>query len=230
VEVWKLLEEFPDDAANQGEIAMTRPLLAILICLLAGCGKPDGPEMGSGNCLSGLVAHRAEIDASFATDEYPLGEVQKAAFSGLYYYPPNAEFCFPARFEAAVPGNTFNMPTYNEKSLPFREYGTFIFDANGVRYSLTAYQRMDLPEEERQWALVPFKDATNGRGTYGGGRYLEIKFPIEATTEIDFNRASNPWCAYDPKYTCPVPPVENWLKLPVEAGEKEFSTNSADSH
>jgi len=121
------------------------------------------------------------------------------------------------------------MPTYNEKSIPFREYGVFEFRVDGVGYSLTAYQRMDLPEEERQWVLVPFKDKTNGHETYGGGRYLEIMLPIDARTEIDFNRAANPWCAYDPRYTCPVPPLENWLSLPIEAGEKMFGSAHPDS-
>jgi len=121
------------------------------------------------------------------------------------------------------------MPTYNVKSIPFREYGVFEFRVDGVGYSLTAYQRMDLPEEERQWVLVPFKDKTNGHETYGGGRYLEIMFPIDARTEIDFNRAANPWCAYDPRYTCPVPPLENWLSLPIEAGEKMFGSAHPDS-
>ena len=208
---------------------MTRLWIAVLILQIAGCSNSDGPEMDSDNCLSGLADHRAETDASFAADEYPLSEEQKATFSGLDYYPPNAAFCLTARFEATASGETFNMPTYNEKPLPFREYGTFKFEVDDVSYSLTAYQRMDLPKEKRQWVLVPFKDATNGRDTYGGGRYLEIKFPIEAATEIDFNRASNPWCAYDPKYTCPIPPVKNWLKISIEAGEKDFSTDNAAS-
>ena len=208
---------------------MLRILIGALVFALAGCTPTDESLNDNGSCLSELAAHRSSIDVAFATDEYPLSDEQKADFAGLDYYSPNAEYCVPASFENAKATETFDMPTYNEKSIPFREFGVFEFHVDGVGYSLTAYQRMDLPEEKRQWVLVPFRDNTNGHETYGGGRYLEIQFPIDSQTEIDFNRAANPWCAYDAKYTCPVPPVENWLGLPIEAGEKMFAATHSGS-
>ncbi len=201
---------------------MLRIIICSLILALAGCSPPGSSSADNSSCVSDLAAYRSSVDAAFAADEYPLSDAQKVDFDGLVYYPPNAEYCISASFEKAGETTTFDMPTYNQKSIPFREYGVFEFDVGGARYSLTAYQRMDLPDDQRQWVLVPFKDRTNGHGTYGGGRYLEIQFPIDSTTKIDFNRAANPWCAYDPKYTCPVPPVKNWLDLPIEAGEKMF--------
>jgi hypothetical protein len=208
---------------------MNRVFLGILIFVLAGCSRSDEPETDESICLSGLAEHRSSVDADFAADENPLSEEQKTGFTGLNYFPPSADYCFPASFKTTDASETFEMPTYNEKSMPFREYGIFKFRVDEVDYSLTAYQRMDLPDDERQWVLVPFKDGTNGHGTYGGGRYLEIKLPIDALTELDFNRASNPWCAYDAKYTCPVPPVGNWLNLSISAGEKTFAINQSDS-
>jgi uncharacterized protein (DUF1684 family) len=203
-------------------------VFSILTFVIAGCGQSSAPVSNDTACLSNLVEHRSSIDARFANDEYPLSEAQKASFHGLNYFPPNTDYCFPARFETAAARETFDMPTYNEKSIPFRQYGTLEFQFDGVAYTLTAFQRMDLPEEERQWVLVPFKDTTNGHETYGGGRYLEIKLPINVQTEIDFNRAANPWCAYDARYTCPIPPVENWLSFSIEAGEKTFAAHDAD--
>jgi len=105
----------------------------------------------------------------------------------------------------------------------FRKYGLFRFQLGGAMQTLTAYQRMDLPEQERNWVLIPFQDRTNGKETYGGGRYLELYFPIGAHTELDFNRAYNPLCAYDSKFTCPMPPPENRLKIAVTAGEKAYA-------
>lgn len=201
---------------------MIRTLIGGLAIALAGCTPTDESLDDVVSCLDDLAIHRSSIDLDFANDEHPLSDEQKADFDGLDYYPPNAEYCISANFEMATASETFEMPTYNEKSIPFREFGVFEFQVGAVDYSLTAYQRMDLPEEKRQWVLVPFKDNTNGRGTYGGGRYLEIQFPINAQSEVDFNRAANPWCAYDAKYTCPVPPVQNWLDFPIEAGEKMF--------
>lgn len=210
--------------------AMIRILISGLAFALAGCSPTDEPLDDIASCLDDLAAHRSSIDSAFANHEYPLSDEQKADFDGLLYYPPKAEYCIPASFEEVKASETFEMPTYNEKSIPFREFGVFEFHVDEVAYSLSAYQRMDLPEEKRQWVLVPFKDNTNSRGTYGGGRYLEIQFPINAQTEIDFNRAANPWCAYDAKYTCPVPPVQNWLDLSIEAGEKMFVTAHSGSH
>ena len=182
------------------------------------------------SCLSDLAAHRASIDADYlAGDDSPLSDIQKAVFTGLDYYTGKQKYCIHTTFTRAAESEVFDMPTFNESSIPFREYGTFNFQIDDIDHSLTAYQRMDLPDEKRQWVLIPFKDATNSRGTYGGGRYLEIKLPIDSSTIIDFNRASNPWCAYDPGYVCPVPPAKNWIKLPIEAGEKSFKSKDSES-
>jgi uncharacterized protein (DUF1684 family) len=76
----------------------------------------------------------------------------------------------------------------------------------------------------KNYLFVPFKDMTNGKETYGGGRYLDLE-----TTDIqndsvilDFNKAYNPYCAYSNGYSCPIPPKENHLAVSIEAGEKTF--------
>jgi uncharacterized protein len=68
--------------------------------------------------------------------------------------------------------------------------------------------------------FVPFKDATAPKQTYGGGRYLEALPLGEGRYELDFNRAYNPFCFYNESYSCPFPPPENWLKVPVPVGER----------
>ncbi len=214
------------DSTHIDRIAVDHRVLILSIGLiLASCTAGD-----AGSCLDDLSSHRASIDADYANgDESPLSDEQKAVFTGLEYFTGDDNFCVEATFTVSAESEVFEMPTFNEASLPFREYGTFRFSVGGSDHSLTAYQRMDLPEDRRQWVLVPFKDATNGRGTYGGGRYLEIDLPIDSSTTIDFNRGSNPWCAYDPGYVCPVPPSKNWLNLRIEAGEKAFKTDLAES-
>jgi uncharacterized protein (DUF1684 family) len=82
---------------------------------------------------------------------------------------------------------------------------------------------LDLHEER---LFIPFKDATSGRETYGAGRYLDLDYQRDRTPEgkwiLDLNRAYNPWCAYSVDYVCPFVPLENWLKVPVYAGEKAY--------
>jgi uncharacterized protein (DUF1684 family) len=73
---------------------------------------------------------------------------------------------------------------------------------------------------------VPFKDVTSGQGTYGAGRYLDLTMARDRTPNgkwiVDLNKAYNPWCAYSGDYTCPFVPQENWLTVPVRAGEKNY--------
>ena len=69
--------------------------------------------------------------------------------------------------------------------------------------------------------FVPFRDATSGSGSYGAGRYLDLEPEDDGTYALDFNLAYNPWCAYAPQYSCPLPPRENWLTFAINAGEKD---------
>jgi uncharacterized protein (DUF1684 family) len=70
--------------------------------------------------------------------------------------------------------------------------------------------------------FLPFVDSLAGKETYGAGRYLEPEALGEGKFLVDFNLAYNPWCAYSPMYSCPLPPDENRLTVPIRAGEKDF--------
>jgi uncharacterized protein (DUF1684 family) len=111
----------------------------------------------------------------------------------------------------------------------FRRAGQLVFELGGQPCLLTVLSLA-------QYAgglFVPFKDATSGRETYGGGRYLfdtakntdalvlEIT-PGSSEVVIDFNYAYNASCAYSPRWACPLAPPENFLKVPVRAGELTY--------
>ncbi len=74
--------------------------------------------------------------------------------------------------------------------------------------------------------FVPFRDKTCGTETYGAGRYLDLEDPAGAEVLIDFNLAYNPYCAYSESYSCPLPPPENWLEIPVTAGERKYEPHT----
>ena len=76
--------------------------------------------------------------------------------------------------------------------------------------------------------FLPFRDALSGKETYGAGRYLDVAPPHSGHVVVDFNYAYNPSCAYDPQFSCPLPPRENWLQVPIRAGEKNFQ--GAETH
>ena len=81
---------------------------------------------------------------------------------------------------------------------------------------------MILDPEYEDYLFIPFNDLTNGNETYDGGRYLDLKTTSESTIVIDFNKAYNPYCAYNDKYSCPIPPRENDLPIEIKAGILTF--------
>ena len=89
---------------------------------------------------------------------------------------------------------------------------------------MTVCQSMELLEEEgyESYLCLPFLDETNGSETYGGGRYIDLNIPEGDSLELDFNRAYNPYCVYNKKYSCPLVPRQNYLKTKVRAGVKDF--------
>jgi uncharacterized protein (DUF1684 family) len=70
--------------------------------------------------------------------------------------------------------------------------------------------------------FLPFTDLTSGVESYGGGRYIDMEVQKGNTWTIDFNKGYNPYCAYNEKYSCPIPPAENDLKVEVKAGVKKY--------
>jgi uncharacterized protein (DUF1684 family) len=105
-----------------------------------------------------------------------------------------------------------------------RVYGVLSFELQGQTFELNVYQGKDLMKEEgfTDYLFLPFLDNTNGDATYGGGRYIDLRIPLDKELEIDFNTAYNPYCAYNEKYSCPIVPRENYLDMEVRAGVKKF--------
>ena len=153
----------------------------------------------------------------------PLADALRDGFTGLAYYPHNRALVMTAAVDRLPDDEPLiEMETSTGDSRLFRRWGTFAFEVDGQPARLTVYS--DPAGEE---FFLPFRDATSGGETYGAGRYLDNHRPglrpVDAeTVEVDFNYAYNPYCAYSPAYSCPLPPRENWLAVPIRAGEKDF--------
>ncbi len=100
----------------------------------------------------------------------------------------------------------------------YQRVGRVSFDLEGKSCELFLYSQ----EENPAVCFVPFRDKTSGVETYGAGRYLEAELSADGWVEIDFNYAYNPYCAYNENWSCPLPPMENWLTVPIRAGEMSF--------
>ncbi|HUM02738.1 MAG TPA: DUF1684 domain-containing protein, partial [Thermoanaerobaculia bacterium] len=96
--------------------------------------------------------------------------------------------------------------------------GALVFEIDGKTY------RLDPVLEKGETELfVIFGDRTNGKETYGAGRFLYVPPPVDGRTVLDFNKSYNPPCAFTPYATCPLPPPENKLTIPIPAGEKAYA-------
>jgi uncharacterized protein (DUF1684 family) len=157
----------------------------------------------------------------------PLLPDDRERFDGLNYYPVRSEFLLRAAFHPAGGERVFDLPTFNGELQRYSEFGQLIFCApDGETSQLTVFQRQDQGAVGKLTVIVPFRDLSNGNGTYTGGRYLKFLLPLPQPLLIDFNRSVNPYCAYNPTLPCPIPPRSNWLSFEVPAGEKAY--NAAD--
>ncbi len=145
-------------------------------------------------------------------------------FQGPRYFPPNPKWRVEATLDREVPGTGMRvqLPTSIGDLRDFDVYGTFRFTVGGQEHRLTAY-RMVPEHTDYDYLFVPFKDATTGKETYGAGRYLDVPRQDGDKYVLDFNLAYNPYCAYNERWSCPITPFENRLRVPIRAGEKLFA-------
>jgi uncharacterized protein len=136
-------------------------------------------------------------------------------FSGVDCFEIDPAWCVEATFVPYDPPKELLVPTVLGTVDQKESLGALVFEIEGVRYQLDV-TNMIIDE-----FIVVFADATTGKETYGGGRFLRVD-PVDENgrTRIDFNRAHNPPCAFTPYATCPRPTQENKLPLRVTAGEK----------
>ena len=165
-----------------------------------------------------LTAYRVAKDRSLKTDpQSPLIAEQKASFTGLRYFPENPALRFELPLTPDPDMPVVEMITNMGLERAFSRIGSFEFSVDGRQQRLYLYQ-----DEEAGYLFMPFTDGTTGTETYGAGRYLEVEDLGNGAFLVDFNLAYNPYCAYNEYWSCPIPPQENRLTAPIEAGEKAY--------
>lgn len=140
-------------------------------------------------------------------------------FHGFEVFPEDARFRVEARVLAAD-GDTLALDTTRGRTKPFVRVAKLAFEVDGKACELFGFRS---PGDAGGVLFVPFRDATSGKQSYGVARYLDVeveKRESEDVAVLDFNQATNPWCAYSPWYNCVLPPEENTLAIAILAGEK----------
>ncbi|MGB5435304.1 MAG: DUF1684 domain-containing protein, partial [Maribacter sp.] len=213
---------------------MSRTLLwALLLLAVLGCkeDKRYHDEIkieavgGSGAVLKDILLFQTSMNEEFKNPKTsPLADTYRKDFVGLDFFEPDTNYVVRAKLELTPEALPFLMPTTTERKSEEVVYGIVHFRLNGKEHQLEVYQNKELmlQEEHKDYLFLPFTDNTNGEETYAGGRYIDLSIPEGDSLTIDFNKAYNPYCAYNKKYSCPIVPNVNALNIKVLAGVKDF--------
>lgn len=192
--------------------------LLIVLTILVGCAQKKRP-------IKGETPYQKQQNADFKdATKSPLKPSDLKHFEGLDFFRNDSTFVVQAVLEPTPDTKWFKMKTTTDRLSEERVYGILSFQLKGESYKLNVYQGKELMSEAgfEDYLFLPFLDETNGVETYGGGRYIDVRIPKSDTLIIDFNKAYNPYCAYNEAYSCPIVPRENYLKTRIEAGVKAF--------
>ena len=206
--------------------------IVFFTCLM-GCGdkkkyhdtvRAEIQDHGS-EIIKEVLLFQEELNEEYRNPETsPLPDRYMKDFDGLEYFPPDTNFRVEAKLIKTPDALPFMMATTTDRETKEVVYGIVRFSLNGEKHELEVYQNQEevLDEEYRDYLFLPFLDQTNGEETYAGGRYIDLSIPAGDRIVIDFNKAYNPYCAYNKKYSCPIVPKVNMLETKVRAGVKAF--------
>ena len=185
--------------------------------------KEKGIAMNKTEYYNRILFDRKNKDKFFKNHpQSPIPIKDKNQFEGLDYYEPNMNYRFILELKELEEKKSIKVNDTGGNVRDMLIWGEFHFKIGNTECSLQAYKSVE--GEER--LFVPFKDKTNGKETYGAGKYLDLIYGKDQTEDgkwiLDLNNATNPWCAYSENYACPFVPPANWLDVEIKAGEKKY--------
>lgn len=172
--------------------------------------------------IASIKKFQKELNSEYLNPkETPLRGDNLKNFKKHPFFPINLKYRVTAKFVKTENPVPFELPTSSGKFKQYQEYGKATFELDGKSLTLTLYQSLDLMKMEKykDYLFLPFRDETNEKETYGGGKYMDLKIPAGNEIILDFNQSYQPYCAYNAfDYNCPIVPVENKLPIRIEAG------------
>lgn len=148
----------------------------------------------------------------------PLPEFKRKYFEGLKFFEASKDGIIEAEFVKGKGNDSIPFVINKDLTVYYHKLGKVKFSFSGKDFELTAYQ----DGEKENSLFIPFSDNTSGVTTYGTGRYLYTKVE-EGKASLDFNKAINPYCAYNHEYVCFPAPEENHMDIEVSFGEALFN-------
>lgn len=203
-------------------------LLIILFFILLSCsGKPEAKFYSQAqidSATSACANHRLQKDDDFKqTQGSPLTEDDRKTFERLSYFPYDIHWRFEGTIHHYEKIDSMKIMGSKEGDVrPGVRYAYFEFEKDGLTHCLEIIKLLPRKAGQQEYLFLGFWDKTNGETTYGGGRYIDLEETAPDHYVVDFNYAYNPYCAYNHKYSCAIPPPENRLELAVNAGEQKY--------
>lgn len=189
-------------------------VLPVLLIGVAGCA--EGP--GGQGYEQEVLQERVQRDMQMRQDESVLPPDRRQDFKGLDYFAVDTTYRFVVPFHRKSAPDTVMLPQSTGRIGEQVQVGDVVVPLPSGVDTFTVFRGAGDDPRGRLW--MPFADATNDTATYKAGRYVDLQRQAEDSVLVDFNRAYNPTCAYNPEYTCPLPPPENHLDAALPAGEK----------
>jgi len=195
-------------------------VLIILYTVLLSCKEQK-------RYIPNLTEFQKELNASFKdVTKSPLAKNDRQNFVSLDFFDFDSSYVVKAVLIPSSKDSIFNMKTNTDRMHSYNKYGKIKFKLDENYFELSVYKDNELVTDQTDDELfLPFYDNTNGITTYSGGRYIDLKFSNDSIISIDFNKAYNPYCVYNYKFSCPIVPSENYIASEIKAGVKDYNKN-----
>jgi uncharacterized protein (DUF1684 family) len=174
--------------------------------------KPDIPGPPDVLALGDLQMRVLLRNQRYALRVHEKTSPARRQFQGLRWYPVKEAYRLTARFVSYPKPRPISIATVLGYSEEMQSPGYAVFRVRGYEWHLQ-------PVLSGDQLFFIFRDGTSGRATYGAGRYLYADLPKDGQVILDFNKAISPPCAFTSYATCPLPPMQNHLRVRIEAGE-----------
>ena len=202
---------FPKDLTINGKSAAEQALRAD--------DQPPRDTLRIGS-VALIVLHRGD---RYALRIWDSTNPARTNFKGLHWYEPDPKYRITARWVPYTPSKPMKIPTVLGSTLDLPSPGAAEFTLNGKTIHLEPV--LEAPDARQLFFIL--RDTTSQTTTYGAGRFLYTGFPTNGLDKpgelvVDFNRMENPPCAYTAYATCPLPPRQNRMPVPIPVGEKRY--------
>lgn len=165
--------------------------------------------------------HEEKINFLCLNPESPVKDAINR--SAIGFFEPTKKYKVNAEIKEIPDVGRVELATNDGTVRPYVKFARAVFEIDGKIDSLIIFIEPTFNASYKK-AFIPFRDETCGEESYGAGRYLDAEIKDDSYVELDFNLAYNPFCAYDEKFSCPLPPESNYIDFKILAGEKNYKS------